>query len=123
MDDVEVMRTMMSRILTVLYHDTCEIRTANDGEQGAQLIEEYEPDLVFTDLTMPRKNGVYVINKAKEKNIPVVLMTTNDPGDEIYQEAVKAGPTYILSKPFVVADIITVVETVFNPNQNLEGNL
>ena len=123
MDDVEVMRTMMSRILTVLYHDTCEIRTANDGEQGAQLIEEYEPDLVFTDLTMPRKNGVYVINKAKEKNIPVVLMTTNDPKDEIYQEAVKAGPNNILSKPFVVADIITVVETVFNPNQNLEGNL
>jgi CheY-like chemotaxis protein len=123
-EDEDMIRTLLQRMLTISYPGAYEFKTANNGEQGAQLIEEYNPDLVFTDLLMPGQNGVYVTRKAKEKNpdTKVVLMTGTKFRPEA-QEAVEAGACYVLQKPFGIADVKKAMEAAFNPDQNLEGNL
>jgi CheY-like chemotaxis protein len=123
-DDDVVIPTTLIKMLPDVY-DSCEyrFRVVKTGAEGVQAIEEYEPDLVFTDLSMVGGNGTLVIRKANAKKIPVVLMATNQPGDELYQEAVAAEPTYILGKPFEKPDLETAVEKAFSPDTDLEGDL
>ncbi len=123
-DDEVVLPTVLMRMIPNI-DKSCEynFRVAQNGEEGAQAIEEYEPDLVFTDLSMAGGNGVLVINEANRKNTPVVLMTTNQPGDQLYDAAVAAKPTYVLGKPFGIEDVEKAIETVFNPNKDLEEQI
>src|SRR5579884_1050565 len=55
--------------------------TGNNGLEALKLIEELEPDLVFLDVQMPGLDGLSVIQKLREKNIPLpyfVLATAYD---------------------------------------------
>ena len=66
--------------LTALFEDngyaTC---TANDGEQGMQVVKEEKPDLITLDLVMPNESGVKFLRKIKTndalKNIPVIIVS------------------------------------------------
>jgi two-component system response regulator LytT len=57
------------------------LSTAANGLEAVKLIEDLEPDLVFLDVQMPGLDGMGVIRKLKEKNIPLpyfVLATAHD---------------------------------------------
>ena len=60
----------LSRIAKTLY-------TANDGEEGLRLFNEYTPDIVITDLKMPHKCGIEMTKEIRKINPEqVVLFTT-----------------------------------------------
>lgn len=56
-----------------------EVRTARDGEEGLSLIASFQPDLVVSDVMMPRMNGYDLVRKIREnpqtKFIPIILQT------------------------------------------------
>ncbi|MBF0486561.1 MAG: response regulator [Nitrospirae bacterium] len=57
-----------------------EVYTAIDGEEGLSLYNKYSPNIVLTDILMPRHNGLEMIKKIREtdRNIPIVVVTAHD---------------------------------------------
>jgi two-component system response regulator MprA len=70
-----------SRLRTILESQGCKVRTAQDGEEGLEKIEEKEPDLLILDLLMPKMDGFEVCKKLEEKKpsgggrFPVLILS------------------------------------------------
>ncbi|MCI4625312.1 MAG: response regulator, partial [Candidatus Magnetoovum sp. WYHC-5] len=50
---------------------------AENGEKGIELFKLHKPDIVFTDILMPKMNGLKMISIIKEidPNVPIIVMT------------------------------------------------
>jgi CheY-like chemotaxis protein len=57
------------------------VHIAGDGESGLEIIERERPSAVFTDVSMPRLDGMQLLDSLKTRpelaDIPVVLMTAS----------------------------------------------
>ncbi|WMC93249.1 response regulator transcription factor [Kineothrix sp. MB12-C1] len=79
----------------------CElIATAQNGREGIQKVQEYEPDIVFTDIKMPEMDGLEFASAAKKikEKLKIVLLTGYD-NFEFAQEAIRLGISEYLLKP------------------------
>ncbi|MCC7203171.1 MAG: response regulator [Nitrospirae bacterium] len=78
-----------------------EVLTAYDGEQAISLLEKLRFDLVITDLTMPKFDGMAVLKRAKEKdpNIEVVILTGHGTMDNVVEALRDGGAFDYLQKP------------------------
>lgn len=79
------------------------IGTAADGISGLELIENEKPDIIFTDITMPRMNGLTLIEKAK-KVVPdaVFIIFSGYNEFEYARKAISLGVIDYLDKPVTI---------------------
>jgi two-component system alkaline phosphatase synthesis response regulator PhoP len=90
------------------------VRTAGDGEEGWQLIQESLPDLVITDYQMPRLNGLDLIARFRETGetaeLPVILLTAK--GFELsFQELHSRLRIFaLIGKPFSPRELLAKAE-------------
>ncbi len=84
---------------------------ARDGLEALQTITSTPPDLVITDLQMPRLDGLGLLRRMKEQgiNIPVVLMTFYG-SEEIAIEVFRLGVRDYVIKPFTEEELVTAIE-------------
>jgi two-component system LytT family response regulator/two-component system response regulator LytT len=75
------------------------IATASDGLEAVQLIVDLEPDLVFLDMQMPGLDGMGVIRKLHEKEIPLPYFVMATAYDQYAVEAFKWEALDYLLKP------------------------
>jgi two-component system alkaline phosphatase synthesis response regulator PhoP len=80
-----------------------EVVTAVDGEEGFELAKQEKPDLIISDLMMPKVTGLEFCKLLREyegtKEIPFIILTAK--GQNSYQEEGKQyGITDYLTKPF-----------------------
>ncbi|WP_455584725.1 hybrid sensor histidine kinase/response regulator transcription factor [Bacteroides sp.] len=80
-----------------------EVYTAKDGVEALEMAKKYQPDIVVSDVMMPRMNGYELCKHIKEdidiSHIPVILLTARD--DEQSQlQGYKNGADAYLTKPF-----------------------
>src|SRR6202023_94786 len=80
-----------------------EILTASDPEEGLDLVFERRPQIVLTDLVMPRLSGLDVLERVMEfdPSIDVILMTAHY-STESAVEAIKKGASDYLNKPISI---------------------
>lgn len=72
---------------------------AQNGEEGLQKIQEYQPDIVFTDIKMPKMNGIDMIKKAQGAPCPPVFIILSGYNDfELVRDAMKLGAIDYLMK-------------------------
>ena len=95
-----------------------EVFLAEDGEVGLKLAQEHTPDLILSDVIMPKMHGVDMLNilKAEKwgKNIPVVVLT-NYAEDPKVLAAEKDGKCIVLNKTKCkLSDVINTVGEVVN---------
>jgi two-component system LytT family response regulator/two-component system response regulator LytT len=83
------------------------IATASNGLEAVKLIEDLEPDLVFMDVQMPGLDGMSVIRKLREKNIPLPHFVMATAYDQYAVEAFKWEALDYLLKP-VDKDRLTI---------------
>ncbi len=107
-EDEEKVRNLLSAILKNGGH---EVRVVSDGNQGIEMFEKGEFDLVFTDLGMPGMSGWQVAEKVKSINgrVPVILIT----GWDIKKEAAENENNYvdlIIHKPFEMEQVLNIVQ-------------
>lgn len=83
-----------------------DIITATDPEEGLDLIYQRHPQIVLTDLVMPKLSGMQVLERIMEfdPSIEVILMTAYY-STESAVEAIKKGATDYLNKPVSVSTI------------------
>src|SRR6476620_1069035 len=92
----------LRKILSVqLSRDGYDVLTAEDGEQGLQLLREHHIDLVISDLKMPKVDGMGLLREAlrEDRELPVVIITAHGTVDTAV-EALKLGAFDYLTKPF-----------------------
>ncbi len=87
-----------------------ETRTARDGLTALERIAQKRPDLILTDLIMPRMNGLELVENVTKQHpaVPVILMTAYGSG-EIAMQALRAGAASYVSKNRIVHDIVDTV--------------
>ncbi|CCY45006.1 stage 0 sporulation protein A [Clostridium sp. CAG:1193] len=81
---------------------------AYSGEEGINLIENKinDYDVIILDLIMPNKDGIYVLEQMKRKNIykPVIISTSYN-SDEMIRRVSEYGVHYFLLKPYELSDL------------------
>jgi signal transduction histidine kinase/ActR/RegA family two-component response regulator len=109
-DDEDIRQTILEMLEDLPY----EIRTASDGQEGYAMFLTWNPDLILSDIRMPEKTGIELLNNVKDENpnVPVVLLsgaldefTSND-----VQSALK--PDAFLPKPFRSADLVSICTSI-----------
>lgn len=64
-EDDDLVRDMLSQVLTRASHD---VITAANGEEAVTQLKQHEPDIMVTDIIMPKKSGITLISEVKEKH-------------------------------------------------------
>jgi CheY-like chemotaxis protein/anti-sigma regulatory factor (Ser/Thr protein kinase) len=89
------------------------VACANDGKEGLVAVEKERPDLVITDLQMPRMNGLQLVEsiRAAHPSLPVVLMTAFG-SEDIAVQALDRGAASYVPKRRLAADLVETVESI-----------
>lgn len=107
-DDNADMRNYVSRLLLPHYR----VLVAKDGEEAYSLALKLQPDLVLSDIMMPKLDGFGLITKLKStlstRNIPIIFLSARA-GDEAKIEGLNAGANDYLVKPFSSRELIARV--------------
>lgn len=92
-----------------------QVLTAQDGEEAIQKIREELPDLVISDVTMPKMDRIALLKelRAEEmtRQIPFILLTVKAQDGDLW-EGYDAGADAYLTKPFKPLDLMEEVERV-----------
>jgi two-component system KDP operon response regulator KdpE len=104
-DEAQIIR-VMRRILSAHNYD---IRTAGDGKSALELFQEWQPDLVVTDLQMPNMSGLELCRKLGEiSDVPIIVLSVRDEEKTIV-EALDAGADDYVTKPFGTNELLARV--------------
>ena len=99
-----------------------EVHTANNGQEGLQIIRSLMPDLILCDIHMPVMNGYDVLDHVKEDplltNIPVVILSAFSEKTDVQKGLQKGAADYII-KPFDELQLLKVVEAFIKRDANL----
>jgi response regulator RpfG family c-di-GMP phosphodiesterase len=98
--------------------------TASDGFEGFEIIRTESINCCFTDLAMPRLDGLELARKIYQydNTIPVVVMT-GYPSMDIAIETLKNGVVDFITKPFQMEQILPTISKVINARSNLVENI
>ena len=114
----------MRRLLELnLGEDGFKTLSAADAETGLQLLASQPVDLVLTDLKLPGMSGLELLQSIKQQHaaLPVVVMTAFG-SVETAVDAMKAGATDYVLKPFSLAEMRMVVRKELDVSRLREEN-
>ncbi|GFO58665.1 hypothetical protein GMST_09900 [Geomonas silvestris] len=109
-DDNADMRDYVQRLMGTW----CEIRAVADGEEAWQEICRHRPDLLLTDVMMPRLDGFGLLARLRNdpltRSLPVIMLSARA-GEESRSEGIEAGADDYLVKPFSARELVARVKT------------
>lgn len=108
---------LMIKILQfVLKKEGYQLTVAKDGLNAIERIPIIEPDMVLTDVMLPYKSGLEVVNYIKENfpNMPVIVLSALGEEERTVVEAFKLGADDFVAKPFNPNELILRVRRLFN---------
>jgi chemosensory pili system protein ChpA (sensor histidine kinase/response regulator) len=93
------------------------VRIARDGVEAADLLVNFKPNIVLTDLEMPRMNGIeltaHIRNNAATKNLPIIMITSRTT-QKHQMMAKEAGINGYFTKPVPEEDLLRQVHLLIN---------
>ncbi len=118
-EDHDELRQMLKQVFEPIY----KIYVASDGEEGLAMTMEHQPDIVLSDLMMPRMSGSEMCSKIKNNflvcHIPVVLLTAQT-AVEYNIEGLRLGADDYITKPFNIKTLITRCNNLVNNRKILQ---
>ena len=112
---VDDSRTMRDMIRLALEPQGFTVHTADDGVHGVEVLEGLEPDVIITDINMPRMDGFGFIDAVRSQDThratPILVLTTESAA-ELKTKARAAGATGWIVKPFDPAKLIKALHMV-----------
>jgi two-component system chemotaxis response regulator CheY len=111
-DDSASMRMLLKTSLT---SQGFRIESANDGQHGLERMHEVKPDLLITDINMPKMDGFELIEAVRKvpefKGVPILVLSTEF-SDEKKTRARNAGATGWITKPFEATKLGAAIRRV-----------
>lgn len=112
-DDNADMRNYVRRLLGTRW----DVETVADGQEALEAIRQNKPDLLLSDVMMPRLDGFGLLREVRSdhrlRDLPVIMLSARA-GEEARVEGLDAGADDYLTKPFSARELIARV------NANLE---
>jgi len=112
-EDVAALRQNLTILLTRNGH---VVRAAANGHEALRLVAEQTPDLLVTDLFMPEKDGIEIIQETRRLHpqLRIIAMSGGIRGDQdvFLQMAQRLGVNATISKPFSIQDFQATVDKV-----------
>src|SRR3954454_411829 len=100
----------ITRVLkTVLTSHGYQVRTAAEAESALASLNEWHPELVITDLYMPRMNGIELCRRIRAVSaVPIIVLSVK--GEERTKvEALDSGADDYVTKPFGTDELLARV--------------
>ncbi|SNS83096.1 response regulator [Antarctobacter heliothermus] len=105
-------RTIRNLLRVSLEGAGFEFHSACDGQEGVDIFPDVDPDVVITDINMPKMDGFGVIDTLRSgpnrTNVPILVLTTES-SDDLKSRARNAGATGWIVKPFDDGSLVSVL--------------
>ena len=112
---VDDSRTMRDMINLALASEGFEVHLAEDGEHGLEVLDDLDPDVIITDINMPRLDGFGFIDAIRlrddTRTTPILVLTTESSA-ELKSRARTAGATGWIVKPFAQDKLVRALRMV-----------
>lgn len=112
---VDDSRTMREMLLLALQDAGFSVVQAEDGVHGLEVLENETPDVIVTDINMPRMDGFGFIEGVrrheKHRAVPILVLTTESDGEK-KDRARRAGATGWIVKPFNPVKLVDAIRRV-----------
>ncbi|MDA3866893.1 MAG: response regulator [Salinivirgaceae bacterium] len=119
-DDSAALRLYLKEI----FKDSFRVETAGDGEQGLKRILEIYPDIIISDVMMPKMTGIELCGKLKADerigHIPIILLTARA-SDEYQIIGFETGADAYIVKPFNAKILIARVLNLLESRQKMRS--
>ena len=104
-DEPQITRVLRTSLSSQGY----DIRVANNGETALEILKDWTPDLVITDLAMPVMDGVELCRRVRAKSeVPIIVLSVR--GEERTKvQALDAGADDYVTKPFGINELLARV--------------
>lgn len=107
-EDEENLRNSFKKVL-LLY--VKHVHTASNGEEAYQLYLKFRPDIVITDVKMPKLNGLDFIKKIRQDDhVTPIIVTSAYTDKDLLLESIKLSLVDYLVKPIKESDLIKLLE-------------
>lgn len=120
-DDSSSARRSLSQVARDAGYD---VRTAIDGVEAVTLIEEHRPDLVLTDLEMPKMNGLelaaHLRASDRTRDLPIVMVTSRST-EKHKAQAMSTGINSYITKPYTNDDLVMELHQLLQPPAEAAG--
>ncbi len=99
-----------------LKKDGYNVSMAEDGISGIDAIDNTPLDLIITDVMIPFKNGIEIINHARKHkpNIPIIVLSSLGEEESTVLEAFNLGVSDFIPKPFNPNELAIRVKRLIN---------
>ncbi|MBD2385209.1 response regulator transcription factor [Cylindrospermum sp. FACHB-282] len=98
--------------------------TADDGQEGLAMVEKYHPDLIVTDIVMPRMNGYELVRRVRQQPafrlLPVILLTARTKTQERIL-GYQSGCDLYLPKPFELEELAAAIRNLLERSQIIQS--
>jgi two-component system KDP operon response regulator KdpE len=83
-----------------------EVRIANDGESALEVFQEWNPDLIITDLSMPKMTGTELCENVRDRSqVPIIVLSVR--GEDKHKvDALDKGADDYVTKPFSINELL-----------------
>ncbi|MEL6449893.1 MAG: response regulator [Pseudomonadota bacterium] len=112
---VDDSRTMRNMIRLALEPAGFVVHTADDGVHGTEVLDGIAPDVIITDINMPRLDGFGFIDAVRDRSnhrtTPILVLTT-EAAPELKLRARAAGATGWIVKPFDPMKLVKALQMV-----------
>ena len=113
-------------VATYIQHvleDSFNVIVAHDGQEGLEKAREVIPDIIVTDLMMPRVDGLEMCRQLRDdelvSHIPIIIVTARD-ADKDRLQGISVGADAYLTKPFKRDELITVAHNLLHTRDILK---
>ena len=112
-DDSEMIRDVFSQQMTVCGFET---QSCDSLDETLNIIQNWQPDVVFLDLRMPSHDGFEVLEQiqAKFPDPPKVIAVTGSDSSRVRQQVDSAGFDRFLLKPFSMTRLTALLENLLS---------
>jgi len=95
-----------------------ELHVAKDGQEGMELFVKYRPDVVVTDIQMPKMNGLEMIAKIREINTEVPVIITSAYNDiDFLSHSIELGVNGYITKPINLSHMLESIKKAYEPQK------
>jgi len=86
---------------------------ANDGIEGFDIFSKTSPDIIITDIMMPRESGLEMAQKIRgiNKNIPIIILSAFSEKEKLFG-AIDVGVTKYFTKPYDPEEILEYILSI-----------
>ncbi|PSH05250.1 MAG: DNA-binding response regulator [Acidobacteria bacterium] len=104
-DESQITRVLRTALSSYGYG----VRTAGDGDEALEIMRDWTPDLVITDLSMPNMGGLELCRRIRAKSaLPIIVLSVR--GEEkIKVDALDSGADDYVTKPFNMNELVARV--------------